>query len=122
MRLPLIIISRLVAAAALAGCVVTGAFGGDDPASKSDEPKPKRGDAKTLATASNDLKQLALAMHNYHSAYGQLPPAAVRDKNGKLLLSWRVLILPYIEQDNLFKEFKLEEPWDSDHNKKLIAK
>ena len=38
------------------------------------------------------------------------------------LLSWRVLILPYIEQDNLFKEFHLDEPWDSEHNKKLLAK
>jgi prepilin-type processing-associated H-X9-DG protein len=44
------------------------------------------------------------------------------DKKGKPLLSWRVAILPFIEQDNLYKEFKLDEPWDSDHNKKLIDK
>src|SRR5262249_53429272 len=48
--------------------------------------------------------------------------AAVYGKNGKPHLSWRVLILPYIEQDALYKEFHLDEPWDSDHNKKLIAK
>ncbi len=49
-------------------------------------------------------------------------PAAVYDKNGKPLLSWRVLVLPYIEQDELYKEFHLDEPWDSDHNKKLLEK
>ena len=46
--------------------------------------------------------------------------AAIVDKKGKKLLSWRVQILPYIEQDNLYKQFKLDEPWDSEHNKKLI--
>jgi hypothetical protein len=72
--------------------------------------------------SSNNLKQIGLAMHGYHDAYGALPPAAIYDKKGKALLSWRVLILPFIEQDGLFKEFKLNEPWDSDHNKKLLAR
>jgi hypothetical protein len=61
-------------------------------------------------------------MHNYHSAVESFPPAAVYDKNGKALLSWRVLILPYIEQDDLYKQFNLDEPWDSKHNKKLLEK
>jgi RNA polymerase sigma factor (sigma-70 family) len=68
----------------------------------------------------NNLKQIALAMHNYHDTYGRLPPQAITDQNGKLLLSWRVAILPFIEQDNLYKQFKLGEPWDSEHNKKLL--
>jgi prepilin-type processing-associated H-X9-DG protein len=68
----------------------------------------------------NNLRQIALAFHNYHDVTGAFPPAAVYDKNGKPLLSWRVLILPYIEQDNLYKEFHLDEPWDSEHNKKLL--
>ncbi len=51
-------------------------------------------------------------MHNYHDTNGSMPPAAVCDKTGKPLLSWRVLILPYVEQDELYKEFKLDEPWD----------
>jgi prepilin-type processing-associated H-X9-DG protein len=68
----------------------------------------------------NNLKQIALAMHNYHDVNGMMP-SCLRDKNGKPLLSWRVAILPYIEQDNLFRQFKLDEPWDSEHNKKLIA-
>src|SRR5471030_1054793 len=58
-------------------------------------------------------------MHNYHDTYGSFPPAAICDKKGKKLLSWRVAILPYIEQDALYKQFKLDEPWDSEHNKKL---
>lgn len=67
----------------------------------------------------NNLRQIALAMHAYHDTYGTLPPAAICDKKGKKLLSWRVAILPFIEQDNLYKQFHLDEPWDSEHNKKL---
>lgn len=83
--------------------------------------------AKTQSAAAgqrsaNNLKQIALAMHNYHDTHNAFPPAAVCDKKGKPQLSWRVLILPYIEQEALYKEFKLDEPWDSDDNKKLIAK
>jgi hypothetical protein len=67
----------------------------------------------------NNLKQIGIAMHNYHDANGTLPPAAICDKKGKKLLSWRVAILPYIEQDALYRQFKLDEPWDSEHNKPL---
>ncbi len=70
----------------------------------------------------NNLKQLALAMHNYHDKNGTFPPQAVYSKDGKPLLSWRVLVLPYLEQQNLYREFKLDEPWDGAHNKKLLAK
>jgi hypothetical protein len=72
------------------------------------------------AQNANNLKQLALAMHNYHDTYGTFPPQAICDKNGKPLLSWRVAILPFIEQQNLYKQFRLDEPWDSEHNKKLL--
>ena len=68
----------------------------------------------------NNLKQIALAMHIGHDA-NQFLPQDILDKNGKPLLSWRVAILPYIEQANLYKQFKLDEPWDSPNNKKLIA-
>src|SRR5205814_7143349 len=53
---------------------------------------------------------------------GVWPQPAIYGKDGKPLLSWRVAILPYIEQDQLYKQFKLDEPWDSDHNKKLLDK
>jgi hypothetical protein len=78
--------------------------------------------ASTRAQAANNLKQIGLAFHNYHDVNKAFPPQAVYDKDGKALLSWRVLILPYLGQDELYKEFRLDEPWDSEHNKKLIAK
>ena len=59
-------------------------------------------------------------MHNYESKHGSLPPVAVTDKDGKPLLSWRVAILPWIEQDELYQQFHLDEPWDSPHNLTLI--
>jgi hypothetical protein len=69
-----------------------------------------------------NMKQILLALHNYHDTYGTLPAHAIYSKAGKPLLSWRVAILPYLEQDALYKEFHLDEPWDSPHNKKLIDK
>jgi hypothetical protein len=72
--------------------------------------------AAARARSSNNLKQIGLALHNYHDTYGVLPASAIVDKKGKPLLSWRVAILPYIEQDNLYKKFKLDEPWDSENN------
>ena len=72
--------------------------------------------------STNNLRQLGLAMHLHHDTHGLFPAGASYSKDGKPLLSWRVHILPYIEQDNLYKQFKLDEPWDSEHNKKLIAK
>jgi len=69
---------------------------------------------------SNNLKQIALAMLNYHSTYGHLPGAAIRDSNGKPLLSWRVALLPYLDQVDLYNRFKLDEPWNSEHNLKLL--
>lgn len=68
----------------------------------------------------NNLKQIALAMHDYHGVYKSFPPAYSVDKNGKPLLSWRVLILPFIECMSLYREFRLDQPWDSEHNRKLI--
>ncbi len=71
----------------------------------------------------NNLKQIGLAMHNYESTFGTFPPAYIADKaTGKPLLSWRVAILPFLEQDALYKQFHLDEPWDSAHNKTLIAR
>ncbi len=58
-------------------------------------------------------------MYNYNSAHGALPPAAAHGADGKPLLSWRVLILPYLEQEGLYRQFHLDEPWDSPHNKPL---
>jgi len=78
----------------------------------------------------NHLKQLGLAMYNYSDTHGGiLPgragyglPVAKPVPEKKPLLSWRVFLLPFVDQDALYKEFHLDEPWDSEHNKKLIAK
>ena len=75
-----------------------------------------------LDKSANNLKQIVLAFHNYASVYNNRLPTNERSKDGKALLSWRVSILPYIDQDDLYKQFKLDEPWDSEHNKKLIER
>jgi hypothetical protein len=67
----------------------------------------------------NNFKQIVLAMHNYEATYGVMP-GDVLDAKKKPLLSWRVQLLPYMEQENLYKKFKLDEAWDSETNKKLI--
>jgi hypothetical protein len=68
---------------------------------------------------SASIRQVGLSIHGYHDTFGQLPPAVVRDKNGQPLYSWRVAILPFLEQNTLYQKFRLDEPWDSPHNKPL---
>ena len=72
-----------------------------------------RGAARRVQSM-NNVRQQVLAMHNYQSSYLKFPKA---DNNG---LSWRVHILPFLEQKNLYDQFNLDEPWDSPHNRKLI--
>jgi uncharacterized protein DUF1559 len=78
------------------------------------------GAQRTVST--NNLKQIGIAMHNFHDTFNHFPIADGAGRDGKPKLSWRVHILPFIEQDALFKQFKLDEPWDSPNNKKLIEK
>jgi hypothetical protein len=77
--------------------------------------------ASSRAVTSNNLKQIGLALHSYHDVHKAFPSGASHDNNGKPLLSWRVHILPFLDQEKLYKQFHLDEPWDSEHNKKLIA-
>lgn len=71
----------------------------------------------------NDVKQFMLAVHNYASNHqDRLPPVRIEDAQGRPLLSWRVLILPYLEKESLYKQFKLDESWDSPHNLALLPK
>ena len=72
--------------------------------------------ARGPSAAENNLKQIGLALHNYESAYQYLPGNSY-DKDGKALLSWRVHILPFLEQTALHQRFKLDEPWDGPNNK-----
>jgi len=69
----------------------------------------------------NQLRQIALACLNYESAHMHFPQN-ITDADGKPLLSWRVAILPYIEENELYDQFHLDEPWDSEHNIKLLDK
>jgi hypothetical protein len=82
----------------------------------------KAREAAQRAQSSNNLKQLILGMHVHHDTVSTFPPRASVSKEGKELLSWRVHLLPYLEQNDVYEQFHLDEPWDSEHNKKLIAK
>lgn len=76
--------------------------------------------ASSRAQSSNNMKQIGLAMQNYHDVNGHLV-SSIRTKDGKPGLSWRVAILPYIEQEYLYRQFKLDEPWDSPNNRRLLS-
>ncbi|NBY03517.1 MAG: DUF1559 domain-containing protein [Planctomycetes bacterium] len=79
--------------------------------------------AKAVAAQSmNKVKNIASALLAYHKDRGKFPPAATLSKEGKPLLSWRVQILPYLGHNFLYKQFRQNEPWDSEHNKKLIRR
>jgi hypothetical protein len=73
-------------------------------------------------TSINNLRQLSLGILNYESAKKTLPTQAICNKEGKPLLSWRVQILPYLEEQELYNQFHLDERWDSEHNKALIPR
>ncbi len=73
------------------------------------------------ATCANNLKQIALALQNYHQANGCFPPAYIADKNGKPMHSWRVLVLPHMDLDDLYKMCNFTQPWDGPKNKMVSA-
>jgi len=64
----------------------------------------------------NNVKQIVLAMHNYHDVHGTFPPAYTVDENGNKLHSWRTLILPYMEETVLYDKIDLTKPWDHEAN------
>ncbi len=69
----------------------------------------------------NNLRQLTIAVHNYHQVYGMLPPAYVADEQGKPMHSWRVLMLPFVEQAVMYESYRFEEPWNSVNNRAATA-
>jgi hypothetical protein len=79
-------------------------------------------DGNALRDAQTNLKELCVAMHAYHDTYKRLPASAITAPDGRPLLSWRVAVLPYVGEMELYQEFKLDEPWDSDHNKALLPR
>jgi hypothetical protein len=71
----------------------------------------------------NNLRQIAIGMFKYYeSGKNHFPLPASVGKDGKPLLSWRVHILPYLGEGELYRQFHLDEPWDSPHNRTLIEK
>jgi hypothetical protein len=91
--------------------------------SKDDAPDEDKAKEKVnLQLSDNHLKNIGVALHTYQGAFETLPAPALSDKDGKPLLSWRVALLPFLSEEALDKQFKLDEPWDSEHNKKLLDK
>jgi hypothetical protein len=76
-------------------------------------------EAARRMASSNNLKMIGLAMHNYHDTYRHFP-GDIQSADGTPLLSWRVAILPFIEQQELYNQFHLDEPYDSPHNIQLL--
>lgn len=76
--------------------------------------------AARRAQGANNLKQIGLAMHNYHDVNGHFPPAVLYGPDGKTPYSWRVALLPYLEQQALYNQYNFSEPWDGPNNRKLM--
>jgi hypothetical protein len=74
--------------------------------------------------SAHNMKQIVFAMAEYadDEPEGRLPPAVILNREGQPVLSWRVALLPYLDQEDLFNEFHQEEPWDSPHNLRLLPR
>jgi hypothetical protein len=81
--------------------------------------RPGAGRSARRMQCMNHLKQIALALQNYHDTYGSFPPAFIADENGKPLHSWRTLILPFAEHKPLYDQLDLTKPWDDPANRAL---
>jgi Protein of unknown function (DUF1559) len=68
---------------------------------------------------SDNLRPITLAMLLYEREHGVLPPAYTVDAEGKPLHSWRVVLLPYLGEEELYAKLRLDEPWDSEHNRRF---
>jgi hypothetical protein len=79
------------------------------------------GPAAFQAACTNNLKQMGLALHNYHDANSHFPAVYKCDENGKPLFSWRVEILPFMEYGSLYDSLRKDEPWNSPNNSKAIS-
>ncbi|PHR93508.1 MAG: hypothetical protein COA78_32740 [Blastopirellula sp.] len=69
---------------------------------------------------SRNLEQIGKALHNYHASHGSFPPAYLADDSGKPMHSWRVLLLPFMNEQALYKQYNFNEPWDGPNNIQLL--
>lgn len=77
------------------------------------------GPERTHHSCANNLKQIGLALRQYHESWKCFPPAFIRGPDGRRWHSWRVLILPYMGQEALYANYHFDEPWDGPNNRKL---
>lgn len=75
--------------------------------------------AAQVSMCTNNMRQIGVAMHNYHDQYGSFPPAYVADETGQPMHSWRVLLLPFLGEEMLYEQYNFDEPWDSPSNSSL---
>lgn len=78
-------------------------------------------EAARRTQCANNLKMIGIALHNYHDVHGSFPPAYIPDENGRPMHSWRVLVLPYLEEQFLYDQYNFNEPWDGPNNSRLAA-
>jgi len=78
--------------------------------------------ASIKSDAQSPLNQLALALQNYHDHWGEFPPAYLADADGTPMHSWRVLVLPYVEQGSLYEQYDFDEAWNGPKNSRLADK
>ncbi len=76
--------------------------------------------AAQRAQSMNNMKQIMLAMHNYADVNKHFPAAVVIGPDGKTPHSWRIELLPYLDRAALYQQYKMDEPWDSENNKKVL--
>jgi len=73
-------------------------------------------DASSKTHCANNLRQIGVALQSYAMDHGSFPPAYLADENGTPMHSWRVLILPYLNEDLLYQQYDFDEPWDGLNN------
>lgn len=77
-------------------------------------------DAGARAICGGHLSMISVALTAYHNQYGAYPPAFVADANGRPAHSWRVLLLPFLGYPGLYRQYRFDEPWNSEHNLRLV--
>ena len=77
-------------------------------------------DTSPRYSTKNSLKLIGLALHNYHDIYGSFPPAYTVDEQGNRLHSWRTLLLPYLDEEELYDAIDLTKPWDDPANAETL--
>ncbi|HUE74218.1 MAG TPA: DUF1559 domain-containing protein [Pirellulaceae bacterium] len=82
-------------------------------------PEPRRYGGARREQCGHNLRWIGVALHSYHDVYHSFPPAYVADEKGRPMHSWRVLLLPFLEQQPLYDQYRFDEPWDGPNNRRL---